>query len=145
MPSPRRRESRGKPLPSCSRAWRRERHGGVSPSHLVAAVPIAVVLALAAIIVWSVGRKLPDGAASVQRAAGPAIAEPAVNDGAVPRASVAVMPLANPTGDPSLRYLGDGIADELIYALARVKGLTVPARTSSFAYREGASDRRRRP
>jgi TolB-like protein/DNA-binding winged helix-turn-helix (wHTH) protein len=103
---------------------------------LVAAGPIAVVLALAAIIVWSVGKKLPDGDGSVQRAAGPAIAEPAVNDGAVPRASVAVMPLANPTGDPSLRYLSDGIADELIYALGRVKGLTVPARTSSFAYRD---------
>ena len=35
-----------------------------------------------------------------------------------------------------MRYLGDGIAEELIYALARVKGLTVPARTSSFAYRD---------
>ena len=46
------------------------------------------------------------------------------------------MPLANRTGDPSLRYLGDGIAEELIYALARVKGLTVTARTSSFAYRD---------
>ena len=54
----------------------------------------------------------------------------------MPRASVAVMPLANRTGDPSLRYLGDGIAEELIYALARVKGITVPARTSSFAYRD---------
>ena len=35
-----------------------------------------------------------------------------------------------------MRYLGDGIAEELIYALARVKGLKVPARTSSFAYRD---------
>ena len=49
------------------------------------------------------------------------------------------MPLANRTGDPSLRYLGDGIAEELIYALARVKGLTVPA-TSSFAYRDREVD-----
>jgi TolB-like protein/DNA-binding winged helix-turn-helix (wHTH) protein len=103
---------------------------------VVAAVPIAVVLALAVAIVWSVGKKLPDGDAPVQRAAGPAIAERVVNDRAVPRASVAVMPLANRTGDPSLRYLADGIAEELIYALARVKGLTVPARTSSFAYRD---------
>ena len=103
---------------------------------LVAAVPIAVALALAATIVWLVGKTLPDGDASVQRAAGPAIVQRLVNDGAVPRASIAVMPLANRTGDPSLRYLGDGIAEELIDALARVKGLTVTARTSSFAYRD---------
>ena len=92
---------------------------------LVAAVPIAVALSLAATIVWW---------PSVQRA--PAIAERADNDKAVPRASIAVMPLANRTGDPSLRYVGDGIAEELIYALERVKGLTVTARTSSFAYRD---------
>ena len=103
---------------------------------LAAALPVAVVLALAATVVWSVGKRLSNGDASVQRAAGPAIAKPASNDGAVPRASVAVMPLANRTGDPSLRYLGDGIAEELIYALARVKGLKVPARASSFAYRD---------
>ena len=107
----------------------------MSPQSLVAAVPVAVVVALAATIVWSIGRKLRDGDVSVQQAAGPAVAEPAADEGAVPRASVAVMPLANATGDPSLRYLGDGIAEELIYSLARVKGLKVPARTSSFAYR----------
>ncbi|HLG55937.1 MAG TPA: winged helix-turn-helix domain-containing protein [Vicinamibacterales bacterium] len=103
---------------------------------LVAAVPMAVVLALAATVVWWVARTLSHGDVSVQRAAGPGVAEPAADDPAVPRVSVAVMPFANRTGDPSLRYLGDGIADELIYALARVKGLTVPARTSSFAYRD---------
>lgn len=97
---------------------------------------VSVALALAAILVWSVGKQLLDGVVSVQRAAGPTAAERTTDDGAVPRASVAVMPLANRTGDPSLRYLGDGIADELIYALGRVKGLTVPARTSSFAYRD---------
>jgi TolB-like protein len=103
---------------------------------LVGAVALAVVLALTATIVWSVGQKLAHGDASPQRAATSGIAERAADSGAVPRASVAVMPLANPTGDPSLRYLGDGIAEELIYALAHVKGITVPARTSSFAYRD---------
>lgn len=52
-----------------------------------------------------------------------------------PAASVAVMPFANLTGDSGLQYLCDGIANELIYSLARVAGLKVPARTSSFAYR----------
>lgn len=102
----------------------------------VAAVSTAVALALAATIVWSVGKKLPAGDASVQRGAESAIVPRVVNNGEVPRASIAVMPFANRTGDPSLQYLGDGIADELIYALARVEGLIVPARTSSFAYRD---------
>jgi TolB-like protein/DNA-binding winged helix-turn-helix (wHTH) protein len=94
-----------------------------------------VVCTLAAAVLWSVGKK-PDRDASTARAAEHSIAQPGADERTVPRASVAVMPLANPTGDPSLRYLGDGIADELIYALAHVKGVTVPARTSSFAYRD---------
>ena len=75
---------------------------------LFAAVPMAVVLALAVTVGWSVGKRLPNGDASVQRAAGPAVAKRESNYGAVPRASVAVMPLANRTGNPSLRYIGEG-------------------------------------
>jgi TolB-like protein len=52
-----------------------------------------------------------------------------------PTASVAVVPFANLTGDPSKEYFSDGMADELIDALAQVPGLKVPARTSSFAYK----------
>jgi TolB-like protein/Tfp pilus assembly protein PilF len=114
------------------------------PARLLAyTVPGAFVLALAATMVWSASQKLPpvDGSRS-RTAMLPTVARAATRD-EVPRASVAVMPLANPTGDPALRYLGDGIADELIYALARVKGLTVPARTSSFAYRDRDVDVRR--
>lgn len=54
---------------------------------------------------------------------------------AATRASVAVMPFANLTGDASKDYLGDGMAEELINVLAKVPGLTVPSRTSSFAYK----------
>jgi len=54
---------------------------------------------------------------------------------APPRASVAVVPFANLTGDASKEYFSDGMAEELINALAHVQNLNVPARTSSFAYR----------
>jgi TolB-like protein len=54
---------------------------------------------------------------------------------AAPRTAIAVMPFANLTGDPSKDYLGDGMAEELINTLSKVQGLTVPARTSSFAYK----------
>jgi TolB-like protein len=56
------------------------------------------------------------------------------------RASVAVMPFANLTGDPSKDYLGDGMAEELINVLVKVPGLTVPSRTSSFAYKGRNTD-----
>lgn len=52
-----------------------------------------------------------------------------------PRASVAVVPFANLTGEPAKEYFSDGMAEELINALAGVPGLKVPARTSSFAYK----------
>ena len=50
-------------------------------------------------------------------------------------ASVAVLPFVNLTGDPGNAYLGDGMAEELLVILSRARGLRVPARTSSFAYR----------
>jgi adenylate cyclase len=52
-----------------------------------------------------------------------------------PRASIAVVPFANLTGDPSKEYLSDGMAEELIHVLCRIPGLKVPSRTSSFAYK----------
>ena len=50
-------------------------------------------------------------------------------------AAVAVLPFVNLTGDASKDYLGDGMAEELINTLAKVSGLKVPARTSSFSYK----------
>jgi TolB-like protein len=60
-----------------------------------------------------------------------------------PAASVAVIPFANLTGDPSKDYFSDGMAEELINLLAQVPGLKVPARTSSFAYKGRNTDIRR--
>jgi TolB-like protein len=60
-----------------------------------------------------------------------------------PAKSIAVMPFANLTADASQDYLGDGMAEELIHVLARVPGLKVPSRTSSFAYKGRAIDIRR--
>jgi TolB-like protein len=62
---------------------------------------------------------------------------------AVPAASVAVVPFANLTGDPSKEYFSDGMAEELIDVLSQVPGLKVPARTSSFAYKGRNTDIRR--
>ncbi|HVP61253.1 MAG TPA: BTAD domain-containing putative transcriptional regulator [Myxococcaceae bacterium] len=54
--------------------------------------------------------------------------------------SVAVLPFLNLTGDPDLDYFCDGITEELIADLSMLAGLSVAARTSSFAFRNRAAD-----
>ena len=54
--------------------------------------------------------------------------------------SIAVLPFGNQTGGATAEYLGDGLAESLIFSLARVPGLTVMSRDSSFRYRSGQTD-----
>ena len=52
------------------------------------------------------------------------------------RPAIAVLPLDNLTGDDGLDYLSDGISEQLIDRLSRLKWLPVIARSASFAYRD---------
>ena len=54
--------------------------------------------------------------------------------------TIAVLPFANHSNDPKQEYLCEGIAEEILYALARVHGLRVAARTSSFVRRSRPED-----
>ena len=56
--------------------------------------------------------------------------------------SIAVLAFANLTGDPGKEYFSDGMAEELIHTLARIPGLRVPSRTSSFSYKGRNTDLR---
>ena len=51
------------------------------------------------------------------------------------RQSIAVLPFVNMSADKNDEYLSDGMTEELINALAKVPGLRVPGRTSSFAFK----------
>ena len=53
---------------------------------------------------------------------------------------IAVLPFANMSADPEQEYFCDGMAEELINALAGLDGLHVAARTSSFKFRGEALD-----
>ena len=57
--------------------------------------------------------------------------------------SVAVLPFVNMSSDRENEFLSDGITEDLIAALSQVKGLRVPARTSSFAFKGKSDDIRR--
>jgi TolB-like protein len=56
------------------------------------------------------------------------------------RRSVAVLPFVNMSTDPENEFFSDGITEELINALARVNGVQVTARTSSFAFKGRTDD-----
>jgi adenylate cyclase len=52
--------------------------------------------------------------------------------------SIAVLPFQNMSGDPEQEYFADGMVEEIITALSRIRWLFVIARNSSFTY-EGQS------
>ena len=54
--------------------------------------------------------------------------------------SIAVLPFTNIGNDPENAFLADGIADEVISALGRLRTLQVAARTSSYAFRGKTDD-----
>ena len=49
--------------------------------------------------------------------------------------SIAVLYFDNMTGNPDLEYLSDGLTEEIISHLAKIKGLRVISRTSVFSYK----------
>jgi eukaryotic-like serine/threonine-protein kinase len=57
--------------------------------------------------------------------------------------SIVVLPFANMSRDPDDEYFGDGLAEEIINALAQIPGLKVIARTSAFAFKGQNTDVRR--
>lgn len=56
--------------------------------------------------------------------------------------SIAVLPFVNMSGDKDNEYFSDGISEEILNALAQVRGLKVAGRTSSFYYKGRDEDLR---
>jgi TolB-like protein/Tfp pilus assembly protein PilF/predicted Ser/Thr protein kinase len=54
--------------------------------------------------------------------------------------SIAVLPFANMSADKENEYFSDGLAEEILNLLAKIAGLKVIARTSSFAFRGKEQD-----
>ena len=54
--------------------------------------------------------------------------------------SIAVLPFTNLSGDPEQDYFADGIVEDIITGLSRIKWIFVIARNSSFAYKGKAMD-----
>lgn len=86
------------------------------------------------------------GTASIQQTAlpqtdlfaGQSLAAPRFGD----RPALAVLPFANLTDDPADDYLSEGLSEDLIDRLSRLRWLPVIARNSSFAFAAGTADPR---
>jgi len=100
----------GKALPAkgLKRLWRRWR-----PWQRAAAVSAACVVA-AAVVYSTAVLFLPEGEAID---------------------SIAVLPFENPSGDPEQEYFADGMTDEIIGQLGKLRVLKVISRTSSMRYK----------
>jgi TolB-like protein/tetratricopeptide (TPR) repeat protein len=74
---------------------------------------------------------VPDASTAAQAASAPTLPD---------KPSVAVLPFSNLSGDPQQEYFADGMVDDIITGLARVKWLFVIARNSTFTYKDRAVD-----
>jgi len=64
-------------------------------------------------------------------------------DGSLPlpdKPSIAVLPFDNMSGDPEQEYFSDGISEDLITALSRIRHFKVIARNSTFSYKGKSPD-----
>lgn len=86
---------------------------------IIAALSIAVLVLLARLF-WPLS---------------PVSAAPATQD-----KSIAVLPLANESGDSDQQYFSDGLSEDFINALSQVPGLRVISRNSSFQFRNSKDD-----
>jgi|SRR5579862_116773 len=75
----------------------------------------------------------PEAPASIGR---PSASGPALPD----KPSIAVLPFQNMSGDPEQDYFADGMVDDIITGLSRIKWLFVIARNSTFTYKGRAVD-----
>jgi TolB-like protein/Tfp pilus assembly protein PilF len=75
-----------------------------------------------------------DTAAEADQIAATAETAVPITDDGKPK-SIAVLPFVNMSNDPEQDYFSDGISEELLNGLAKIRELRVAARTSSFAFK----------
>lgn len=109
--------------------------GGARPrwtSQRVATIAAVVTLALVAMLVWM---RSANPAGEVVRDFNTTTTADTIRAN-----SIAVLPFADLSPAGNQRYFSDGLAEEILDALANVEGLNVVGRTSSFAYRDTPAD-----
>ena len=109
-----------------------KREGAIAPNEYIphwstrkfAALIVTIALLATGVLVFQLVRSKPTSPAQITAAAMPS------------QKSIAVLPLLNESGDPGDEYFSDGLSEELIAALAQVRGLKVIGRSSSFRFKD---------
>ena len=89
-----------------------------------AALIVTIAMLATGVLMFQLVRSKPTSLAQITAAAMPS------------QKSIAVLPLLNESGDPGDEYFSDGLSEELIAALAQVRGLKVIGRSSSFRFKD---------
>ena len=107
---------------------------------------LAAVLAVGGGLLWryagesrSVSRSTTNAAVPSTHSAPEPDSDPASS---IPAKSIAVLPLANESGDKDQQYFSDGLSEDLITALSQFDGLKVISRNSAFQFRDSKQDSR---
>jgi TolB-like protein/Tfp pilus assembly protein PilF len=112
--------------------WRRS---ATLPQPTATAVP-----SLADTIKSAVAKQITDELqGELSRKKNPAV-QPPPTGSAIPEKSIAVLPFVDLSQAHDQEYFCDGISEEILDALAKIKGLRVVARTSSFSFKGKNAD-----
>ena len=85
-------------------------------------------------------KNIPRPVRTYQVRLGPALGRARTAPTLPDKPSIAVLPFQNMSGDPEQEYFADGVVEEIITALSRMRWLFVIARNSSFTYKGRAVD-----
>ncbi|MEO6968108.1 MAG: tetratricopeptide repeat protein [Rhodanobacteraceae bacterium] len=93
---------------------------------IIGVMAVAIVLLLTNTFVWRKGAGLQ---VTTAQTIATAVAK-------IPFKSIAVLPLANDSGDKDQQYFSDGLSEDFITALSQFAGLKVIGRNSAFQFRD---------
>ena len=121
--------------PAPSPSARQSRHTAVIVASLIA----LVIAGFAVDRLWVSSRRAASSSllTTAVQAPAPAPAAPTISE-----KSVAVLPFADMSEKKDQEYFADGMAEEILDLLARIPGLTVIGRTSSFQFKSKSEDLR---
>lgn len=109
------------------------------PAGLLALLGVAALLGSG----WYIGRRTaPASAADATGAASANVSLNASPPSEDERPSIAVLPFTDMSSAGDQEYFGDGMTEEILNTLAKIRELRVAGRTSAFAYKEQNEDLR---
>jgi serine/threonine-protein kinase len=103
-------------------------------------IPAPLALAVKRLLSRTPVDRYPTGAALIETLRLSTTSARLADADAVDDRSIAVLPFANMSADPEAEYFSDGMTEEILNALAKLSGLRVMARTSSFAFKGQHAD-----